>query len=197
MDSKEYDRALRSLEKRTHLPKTTSRVRDAVSERLAAPTGPFPNHRALLQLSRDSDGRPRVLTTNFDTLFEHAAVGCDVNDVPSHACKSLPRPGGAQDFGILHLHGRIADNPLGLGASDLVLTSADFGDAYLRDGWASQYIEDRMRLGSLVLVGYAAEDAAMRLLLETLDADRDRFRDLKSIYSIDKETAELRVDVEG
>ena len=30
-----------------------------------------------------------------------------------------------------------------------------------------------MRLGTLVLVGYAAEDAAMRLLLETLDADRD------------------------
>jgi hypothetical protein len=95
-----------------------------------------------------------------------------------------------QDFGILHLHGRIADSALGLDLSDLVLTSADFGDAYLRDGWASQYIEDRMRLGSLVLVGYAAEDAAMRLLLETLDADRDRFPDLKNIYSIDKETAD-------
>jgi hypothetical protein len=189
MVDEEYDRALRSLEKRTHLPKTASRVRDAVSERLAAPTGPFPNHRALLQLSRDSDGRPRVLTTNFDTLFEHAAVGSDVKDIPSHACKSLPRPGGAQDFGILHLHGRIADKSLGLCASDLVLTSADFGDSYLRDGWASQYIEDRMRLGPLVLVGYAAEDAAMRLLLETLDADRDHFRDLKNIYSFDKETA--------
>ena len=136
----------------------------------------------------DPTGLPRVLTTNFDTLFEHAAVESDVKDVPSHACKSLPRPGGAQDFGILHLHGRIADTSLGLSASDLVLTSADFGDSYLRDGWASQYIEDRMRLGPLVLVGYAAEDTAMRLLLETLDADRDRFRDLKNIYSIDKET---------
>ena len=45
-----------------------------------------------------------------------------------------------------------------------------------------------MRLGPLILMGYAAQDAAMRLLLETLDADRDRFRDLKNIYSIDKET---------
>ena len=67
-----------------------------------------------------------------------------------------------------------------------MLTSADFGDAYLRDGWASQYIEDRMRLGILVLVGYRAEDAALRLLLETLDADRDRFHDLKDIYAIEK-----------
>ena len=87
------------VEKRTHLPKTTSRVRDAVSERLAAPTGPS---------SRDPDGQPRVLTTNFDTLFEHAAVESGVKDVTSHACKSLPKPGGAQDFEILHLHGRIA-----------------------------------------------------------------------------------------
>src|SRR5260370_42690692 len=30
--SKEYDRALRSLEKRTHLPGTQSRVRDAVAD---------------------------------------------------------------------------------------------------------------------------------------------------------------------
>jgi hypothetical protein len=67
-----------------------------------------------------------------------------------------------------------------------VLTSADFGDAYLRDGWASRYVEDRMRLNALVLVGYSAEDAALRLLLETLDADRDRFRDLKDIFAIEK-----------
>ena len=68
------------------------------------------------------------------------------------------------------------------------MTSADFGDAYLRDGWASRYIEDRMRLNTLVLVGYAAEDTAMRLLLETLDADRERFRDLKNVYAIECQT---------
>ncbi len=73
-----------------------------------------------------------------------------------------------------------------LGASDLVLTSADFGDAYLRNGWASRYLEDRMRTGTLILVGYRAEDAAMRLLLEALDADRDRFPDLEGIYAMEK-----------
>lgn len=45
-----------------------------------------------------------------------------------------------------------------------------------------------MRLSTLVLVGYQAEDAALRLLLETLDADRERFRDLKDIYAIEKQT---------
>lgn len=106
-------------------------------------------------------------------------------NVPSYAGVSMPRAGGDRDHGILHLHGRIADATLSLGLTDLVLTSADFGEAYLRSGWASRYIEDRMRLGTLVLVGYGAEDAAMRLLLETLDADRDRFRDLHDIYAFE------------
>jgi hypothetical protein len=127
-----------------------------------------------------------VLTTNFDTLFERAARANGATRIPSHAVKALPRPGDEGDWGVLHLHGRIADEELDLGLSELVLTSADFGDAYLRNGWASRYIEDRMRLGILVLVGYGAEDAALRLLLETLDADRDRFRDLKDIYAIEK-----------
>jgi NAD-dependent SIR2 family protein deacetylase len=73
IDRKEYDRALRSLEKRTHRPGTSSRVRGTTAELLTAPAATFPDHLALLKLSRDSDGRPRLLTTNFDTLFERAA----------------------------------------------------------------------------------------------------------------------------
>lgn len=188
MNSKEYDRALRALEKRTHLPRTESRVRKAVSELLSAPSCPLPDHLSLLQLSRDKEGRPRLLTTNFDTLFERAARLTGLTDIRSHAGKSIPKPGGERDYGIFHLHGMIGDDVLKLDGTDLILTSADFGDAYLRDGWASQYIEDRMRLGTLVLVGYSAEDAAMRLLLETLDADRDRFRDMKDIYAIEVST---------
>lgn len=186
----EYDRALRSLEKRTHLPGTPSRVRDAVAaELLPAPDVALPDHLALLQLSRDRNGRPRLLTTNFDTLFERAARGAGMADVPSHS-GNLPRPGGDRDYGVLHLHGRIADPTFPLERTDLILTSADFGDAYLRGGLASRYVEDRMRVGSLVLVGYAAEDVAMRLLLETLDADRDRFHDLRDIYAIEKSTVD-------
>lgn len=183
----EFDRVLRSLEKRTHFPKAPSRVRRATTTLLTAKAGiDTCHHLALLHLSRDRDGRPRLLTTNFDTLFERAARDGGIADVPSHASKAIPKPGGPEDHGIMHLHGRIRDDDLSLPPSDLVLTSADFGDAYLRDGWASRYIEDRMRLNTLVLIGYRAEDAALRLLLETLDADRDRFRDLQDIYAIEK-----------
>lgn len=186
----EYDRVLRSLEKRTHRPGTQSRVRIAVAKLLTSRNDvAVPDHLALLQLSRDAEGRHKLLTTNFDTLFERAADAAGLR-VPSHAVKSIPKPGSARDYGILHMHGRIGDGKLKLDETELILTSADFGDAYLRDGWASQYVEDRMRLSKLVLVGYSAEDAALRLLLETLDADRERFRDLKEIYAIEKRTDE-------
>ncbi len=186
----EYDRALGSLERRTRLPKAPSRVRAATTKLLTpAPGLTVPDHLNLLRLSRDADGRVRILTTNFDPLFECAAQAGGLT-VPSHAGKAVPRPGTPDDHGILHLHGRIAYayGPMNIAQSDLILTSADFGDAYLRDGWAAQYVEDRMRVNTLVLVGYTAEDTAMRLLLETLDADRERFRDLKKIYAIEQQT---------
>jgi NAD-dependent SIR2 family protein deacetylase len=134
-ERKEFDRALRSLEKRTHFPRAQSRVRDATTKLLSAKVGvKTSNHLALLHLSRDREGRARLLTTNFDTLFEHAAIQGGLADVPSHAGKALPKPGGREDYGIMHLHGRIRDDQISLRRSDLVLTSADFGDAYLRDG---------------------------------------------------------------
>ncbi|QHW28424.1 SIR2 family protein (plasmid) [Rhizobium leguminosarum bv. viciae 248] len=186
-EKKEYDRTLRALEKRLRRPgSATSPVRIACVAKLQIPAGEnYPDHEAVVVLSRDREGRSRVLTTNFDTLFERAAAWRG-EDWSSEAVKALPKPGGPRDFGIHHLHGRLADPKLGLAESDLILTSADFGDAYLRDGWASRYIEDRMRTATLVLVGYGAEDAALRLLLETLDVDRERFPDLNKVYALDR-----------
>ncbi|NSZ03128.1 hypothetical protein G6M70_04680 [Agrobacterium tumefaciens] len=187
----EFDRTLRALEKRVRRPGSPrSPVRASCAKHLQVPAGQkFPHHEAVLALSRDREGRSRVLTTNFDTLFERALVDRD-EEVFSEAMKSLPKPGGPHDFGIHHLHGRIADPVLKLAESELILTSADFGDAYLRDGWASRYVEDRMRTATLVLLGYRAEDAALRLLLETLDVDRERFPDLKKVYALERQTSD-------
>ena len=65
LERKEFDRALRSLEKRTHRPGTLSRVRKAVSQLLTAPADPLPDHTALLQLSKDIEGRSRFMSTRW------------------------------------------------------------------------------------------------------------------------------------
>ena len=67
-ERKEYDRVLRFLENRTHLPKTESRVRAIVAETLTAPDDvSAPNHLVLLQLLRDNEGR--VLSRQVDFGF--------------------------------------------------------------------------------------------------------------------------------
>lgn len=190
METRQYDRVLRCLERRlaaSNLPRNRNmreRIRGAVSAALMPPEDvDLRNHAALLALSRDVDGRHRLLTTNFDTLFEKAWHKVHGTQIASHSSVALPQPRSASAVGVLHLHGRQADAQLNLTQTDIVLTSAEFGDAYLRTGWASRYVYDLARADTLVLVGYLADDPPMRYLLEALEADRERFPDLKKVYA--------------
>jgi hypothetical protein len=63
------------------------------------------------------------------------------------------------------------------------LTSADFGEAYLRSGWASRFVYDLLRRYTLVFVGYSADDPPMRYMLEATEAGRLKFPDLKRAYA--------------
>jgi hypothetical protein len=188
----QYDRVLRSLERRlaaSDLPRNRgmrARIRTAVRRALTPPADvDLDNHRSLLELSRDPEGRSRLLTTNFDTLFERAWLDRHDDAIPSHAGPAMPPPKVTGFEGVLHLHGRLEDNhaKLQLSETDLVLTSAEFGDAYLRSGWASRYVYDIVRAYTVVLVGYEADDPPMRYLLEALEADRERYPDLQRVYS--------------
>ncbi len=190
METGQFDRALRSLERRlaaADRPRSQGmreRIRAAVHEALApAPGADLGNHLALLELSRDAESRVRLTTTNFDTLFEQAWHRATGQRLDSQACQAMPRPRAASFRGALHLHGRLGDSELGLEETELVLTSAEFGDAYLRNGWASRYVYDLARTHVLVLVGYQAEDPPMRYLLEALEADRERYPDLKPVFA--------------
>jgi NAD-dependent SIR2 family protein deacetylase len=188
----QYDRVLRCLERRlagsdpNRNRGMRERIRAAVRHVLTPPNNAdLGNHIALLELSRDAEGRNRLLTTNFDTLFERAWFDEKASVIASHAGAAMPQPKASGFNGVLHLHGRLVDTrpELGLGETDLVLTSAEFGDAYLRSGWASRYVYDLVRAYTVVLVGYQADDPPMRYLLEALETDRERFPDLQKVYA--------------
>lgn len=172
-----YEECLGTLSRRLADPRL---LYQAVAEALDADRArPATTHPIILRLSRDFEGRPIVVTTNFDTLFERASPGLAAK---SFAGAIIPAPGGPRFEGIVHLHGRLADANLGLRQSDLILTSADYGDAYLRSGWAARFLYDLARTRTIVLVGYSASDAPVRYILNILEADRDRFPDLNEIY---------------
>ncbi|MGO7242878.1 SIR2 family protein [Rhizobium ruizarguesonis] len=132
-------------------------------------------HRTLIDLSRGSDGRPRLVTTNFDLLFE----ACEPQ-MKSWGPSNLPVPERPADFeGIIHVHGRVDEGYTGISGA-VVLSSGDFGRAYLSDGWATHYIRRLMNRFKIVFVGYSAEDPPVQYLLEAL---REEQSPVKNIYA--------------
>lgn len=152
-------------------------VRDAVARALK----PTPNvdldaHRILIDLSRGPDGRPRLVTTNFDLLFE----ACDPSLATSGPPR-LPMPDRPAEFeGIIHLHGRTKADYSGISDDAVILSSSDFGKAYLSEGWATHYIRQLMGRFKIVFVGYSADDPPVQYLLEALREERS---DIANIYA--------------
>lgn len=121
-------------------------------------------HRTLLELSRGPDGQTQIVTTNFDLLFEAAAP-----KLTRWTPRELPDLRRNERFaGIVHLHGMFDDaytRPVG---GNLVLSSAEFGRAYLAEGWATAFIREAIARYLIVFVGYTADDPPVQYLLEAL-----------------------------
>jgi|GEM_PF-1265759 len=186
----QFDRLIGLLEQRLVLRRADwHQPHNIVRETVAALVTPKPRanvnaHADLLDLSRAGDGRPRLVTTNFDTLFERAWRRRTKQDLISSAGAGMPAVGSHEFTGVLHLHGRVADPQYRVPETDLVLTSANFGEAYMRDGWASRFVYDLLRRYTLLLIGYSADDPPMRYMLEATEEGRLNFPDLKPAYAL-------------
>lgn len=187
-----YEETLGTLSRRLVNP---DQMYQEVADILSLKTPDLEHHKTLLRLSRTRDNRVMLVTTNFDTLFERAVIeveGMGCGRVQSLAGQALPPPGGIACHGIIHLHGRIHDEVTQLEKTPLVLTSAEYGDAYMRSGWASRFLFDLARCKTLVMIGYSANDAPVRYFLNLLEGDRVRFGDLKNVYAVDSYVSDPR-----
>lgn len=179
----DYDVVLGMLERRMDFSsRTASKVRDAVAEVLRdSASAAASTHRSLLRLA-DRGASTVIVTTNFDLLLEDAAKRRRVS-IPSLSLGAIPRPSQKDDFsGVLHIHGALNRNPKL--ASELLLTDQDFGEFYLRRRIVPDFLYDAARLYNLVLVGYSANDAPMRYLLNAVAADVSRFQDLQERFAL-------------
>jgi hypothetical protein len=126
-------------------------------------------HQILLDLCRNPDGKVRLVTTNFDRLFEAAAPKAAVW-TPAR----LPQLREINNFdGIVHLHGVFDDAYQAPVGGSFILSSAEFGRAYLAEGWATSFIRNVMDNYRIVFVGYAADDPPVQYLLEALSRRAD------------------------
>ena len=175
LNNEAYDRVLTLLEKRYG----AKSIREAVRLSLAEPGNPdLSVHRALLQLSTSTSGVLRLVTTNFDTLFRAASP-----EAPWCAAPLLPVPKAHKLQEIVYLHGWLGNgrDPLG---TDLVLTSADFGLAYLTEQWASRFLTGLFQNFSVLFVGYGLNDPVMKYLVDALAADRRMGQTVRDTYAL-------------
>lgn len=158
-------------------------VNALVTERLLIPSTAATighEHSLVKRISSNQNGVPQIVTTNFDHLFE---LGDDAGSIPAHIPPAFPDlTYGSPIYGITYLHGRLV-------APDTtqhpyVLSSADFGRAYLSEAWATKFISGLLERYTVVLVGYQAEDPPVKYLLQGLNHDGqfDRTR----LYAFDR-----------
>ena len=127
-------------------------------------------HKALLTLSENREGRRRLITTNFDRLFQ-TVMRRDKLRVTIFQAPLLPVPKTRWN-GLVYLHGLLAARPDADNLNSLVLSSGDFGLAYLTERWAARFVSDLFRSFTVCFVGYSIGDPVLRYMMDALAADR-------------------------
>jgi hypothetical protein len=159
---------------------TTLDIQSAVAKSLApAADVDRSAHEILLRLARTPSGKTQLVTTNFDRLFE-----LDGEKVPLFQPPRLPQPSRYDDLdGIVYLHGRVNPDYTQADGSGFVLSSSDFGHAYLAEGWATEFFREIVRSYVVVFVGYSADDPPVHYLLEGLRRNPDSMHGIYAFQS--------------
>lgn len=135
-------------------------VHQQVEDRIGVATSkPNDLHRAIVELAHSSP-KPRIVTTNYDLHLSTAAEEADI-EFPEFVGPALPV---GDDFeGLVYLHGNLRH-----ASRHLVVTDSDFGRAYLRDAWATRFLERMFSVFTVLFVGYSHGDVVMRYLARGL-----------------------------
>lgn len=136
---------------------------------LSAPNA-IATHEALLTLGKIRGGRTRLITTNFDRLFEEVVAGKSLSSDHFQA-PLLPVPKSRWD-GLVYLHGLLSAAPTAGELDRLVVSSGDFGLAYLTERWAARFVSELFRNYTVCFVGYSINDPVLRYMMDALAADR-------------------------
>lgn len=170
----QYDATLNILEDRLPGQRKALEMRKALAEVLQPnlrKKGATETHAALLQLARSREGKLRLVTTNFDRIFARVAKR-DAIPFISHVAPMLPVPKNSRWDGLVYLHGLLPAKPDDYALNRLVVTSGDFGLAYLTERWAARFVSELFRNYVVCFVGYSINDPVMRYMMDALAADR-------------------------
>ena len=130
-----------------------NRVANKLSSRDAKPND---LHKSILRLY--SNKKIRIVTTNFDVMFEEA-FGEDER-VCIYNAPALPD--GSDFSGIVHIHGNVND------PKHIIITDSDFGKAYITDGYVVRFLTKVFRSYTVLFVGYSYNDILMNYFTKAI-----------------------------
>lgn len=168
----QFDATLDLLERR--LPGQRLAVRSKLVQALKPKTrrkGASDTQAALLRLARCREGALRLVTTNFDRIF-HLAAKRTGQPFEAYAAPMLPIPKNSRWNGLVYLHGLLPEKVDDTALNRLVITSGDFGLAYLIERWAARFVSELFRNYVVCFVGYSINDPVLRYMMDALAADR-------------------------
>ena len=168
----QFDAALDLLERR--LPGQRVALRRKLVEALKPSLrrrGATDTQAALLRLARCRKGALRLVTTNFDRIF-HAAAKRTGQVFQAYTAPMLPIPKNSRWDGLVYLHGLQPEKTDDAALNRLVVTSGDFGLAYLTERWAARFVSELFRNYVVCFVGYSINDPVLRYMMDALAADR-------------------------
>ena len=171
INAKRYDTAVGLLE--TNIVGGRRAVREKLADILEPDTStPYATatHDALLTLGECRERRTRLITTNFDRLFEHAIANRRTS-IDRFEAPFLPIPKNRWD-GLVYLHGLLPEDSSGNNLDNLVISSGDFGLAYLTERWAARFVSELLRNFIVCFIGYSLDDPVLRYMMDALAADR-------------------------
>ena len=171
VDSEQFDTAVALLEEK-HVG-GREQVRETLNKILkpkSTDTEATSTHKALLTLSENREGRRRLIMTNFDRLFQ-IVIRRERLRMPIYRAPLLPVPKTRWN-GLVYLHGLLAGKPDADNLNSLVVSSGDFGLAYLTERWAARFVTDLFRNFNVCFVGYSIGDPVLRYMMDALAADR-------------------------
>jgi len=182
-DADRFDEALDILERRTgggFGKVVREKVREILGEEQDQQKRHLDAHITLCRLAGLGKNKGRLITTNFDSLFEFALKKLHRYDVSIEIAPALSLPKPDAWHGLIYLHGKLDHSP---DNKNLVLTTADFGKAYLLDGWARRVVVELFRHFYVVFIGYRIEDPTMRYLVSALAAAREDKENFYGAYA--------------
>ena len=84
----------------------------------------------------------------------------------------LPIPKDGKWNGLVYLHGLLPKVLNEHDLNQLVVSSGDFGLAYLTERWAARFVGELFRNYIVCFVGYSIGDPVLRYMMDALAADR-------------------------